>query len=137
MKKLVLGKSHDQDLIGSPAEATKLALKIDDFVEKFLIRISLETNTKIYGLFANSRYGGALWIGLGSWELHSIGSTKKYEAALRNFWDRLETIANMSSQLKVYGKTLFYFESGSGKACSYLQHSLTTGANLETFISFN
>lgn len=41
MRKIVLESNHDQVLIGSPAEATKLVLKIENVVTKLFKSMSL------------------------------------------------------------------------------------------------
>lgn len=42
MRELVLGKNHDQVLIGDPAEESKLALKTNDVIDKLFSPVSLE-----------------------------------------------------------------------------------------------
>lgn len=76
MRNFVLWKTHGQLLIGSSAEATKLALEIDDIIERLFNPVSLRILSKIYGLYATRRHGRALRDKFGGLELYSIGSTE-------------------------------------------------------------
>lgn len=43
MRRLVLRKNRDQVLIGEPSEATKLALELDNIIDKLCNSMSLES----------------------------------------------------------------------------------------------
>lgn len=77
-RKLVLEKNHDPELIGEPAEATKMALVIDDVIKKLFYPISSETLFRSNGFSVTNVYGNTLWFGFGCREFHLIGRTEKY-----------------------------------------------------------
>lgn len=124
IRETILGRNLDQVVFGSQSKATKMALETDNVIENLFNLIFFEIIFRSNGVSATSYYGRAMWVGFGRPELHSIGSTEKYNVALHNFQYSFVTSANMSIQLEAYGKVLFYCESGSRKAGNYHQQNL-------------
>lgn len=137
MRKIIVGKNPNPVLIRGPAEPTKLALAIDDAIDKIFSAISLKVIFKSYGMSVTRVYWRAQLVGLGSRKSNSLGSTEKYRVALWDFSNCFRTSVDTTKPLKTPCKALFYCNSDSGKTGGYHQRSLTTGAFLEIFIALH